>query len=66
MAEKTEPIAKTGSIVKVNEKGEKGWHGCLLTISEINGTKAKASIRIPNQGDAYLELQTEQFDLISE
>ncbi len=51
-------------IIQITENGQEGWIGALLVVSEVNTWGVLAYTKIPTQGDAYLRVPFDQFELV--
>lgn len=57
--------AKKNDVIQINEKcGNKSWMGCLMIVDEVKSWGVQAYLHIPMQGDAYLRLKHEEYDVI--
>ena len=54
---------KRGSIIQANENA-KDWCGCVLIVDEVKSWGVQAFLRIPCQGDAYIRLPHDAFDVL--
>lgn len=54
---------KRGSIIQANENA-KEWCGTVLIVSEIENWGVQAFVHIPMQGDAYIRLPMNAFDVL--
>lgn len=54
---------KHGDIIQANEKA-KGWCGTLLIVDEVKSWGVSAFTHIPEQGDAYILLKEEQYEVV--
>lgn len=54
-----------GSIIQANENAPEDWTGCVLIVDEVKDWGVQAFLRIPAQGDAYIRLGANQFDILS-
>ena len=52
-----------GSIIQANEQAG-DWCGCVLIVDEVKNWGCQAFIHIPFQGDAYIRLKKEQYDVL--
>jgi hypothetical protein len=57
---------KENSIVQVNEKGQGGWIGCLIQVSEVKSWGIQGYIHIPTQGDACIRLEWDKVEYIGD
>ena len=53
---------KSGDIIQANENAGM-WCGCVLIVSEVKSFGVQAFMRVPGQGDAYIRLTAEQYDM---
>lgn len=56
---------KKNSVVQANEKAN-DWVGCLLQVDEVKTWGVQAWVKIPMQGNAYIRLNWDQIEYISE
>jgi hypothetical protein len=61
-----EELIKENSVVQINEKGQEGWVGCLVQVSEKKTWGIQGYVKIPMQGEAYIRLNWEQIDFIGD
>ncbi len=54
---------KRGSIIQANEN-VKDWCGCVLIVDEVKSWGVQAFLHIPYQGDAYIRLTNDSFDVL--
>lgn len=54
---------KRGSIIQANESA-KDWCGTVLIVDEVKSWGVQAFARIPMQGNAYIRLQSDQFEVL--
>lgn len=54
------------AIVQVNEKGQEGWIGCLVQVSEIKEWGVQGWVQIPASGQAYIRLKWDEVDYIGQ
>ena len=54
---------KRGSIIQANENA-KAWCGTVLIVDEVKPWGVQAFVHIPNNGDAYVRLTPDQFDVL--
>ena len=54
---------KRGSIIQANENA-KDWCGTVLIVDEVKSWGVQAFVHIPMQGDAYIRLQSDQFEVL--
>ena len=59
-------LVKENSVVQINEKGQEGWIGCLVHVSEVKSWGVQGFIHIPMKGDAYIRLEWDKIDYIGE
>lgn len=59
-------VVKKGSIIQVGMSGPVDWIGCLMQVDEVKSFGVQAFVKIPMQGNAYLRLNTGQFEYIAE
>lgn len=57
-------LIKENSVVQINEKGQEGWVGCLVQVSEVKAWGILGFVNLPMQGDAYIRLKWEQIEFI--
>jgi hypothetical protein len=55
---------KRGSIIQANENAG-AWCGTVLIVDEVKSWGVQAFVRVPMKGDAYIRLQPEQFEILS-
>jgi len=56
---------KKNDVIQINEKcANTGWIGCLMIVDEVKSWGVQAYLRIPMQGDAYLRLKHDEYDVI--
>lgn len=55
---------KRGSIIQANENAG-AWCGTVLIVDEVKSWGVQAFVHVPMQGDAYIRLKPEQFDVLS-
>lgn len=61
-----ESIIKVNSVVQINEKGQEGWIGCLVQVSDIKSWGIQGWVQIPMQGSAYIRLKWDVIEYIGE
>ena len=54
---------KRGSIIQANENA-KDWCGTVLIVDEVKSWGVQAFVHIPMQGDAYIRLRSDQFEVL--
>lgn len=54
---------KRGDIIQANEKAG-DWCGCVLIVDEVKSWGVQAFLHIPMQGDAYIRLREDQYDVL--
>lgn len=54
---------KRGSIIQANERAG-DWCGTVLIVDEVRNWGVQAFVRIPMQGDAYIRLRSDQFEVL--
>ena len=54
---------KRGSIIQANENA-KGWYGTVLIVDEVKSWGVQAFVHIPMQGDAYIRLTPDQYEVL--
>ena len=54
---------KRGSIIQANENA-KDWCGTVLIVDETKEWGVQAFVHIPMQGDAYIRLKHDQYDIL--
>lgn len=59
-------LINENSVVQINEKGQEGWIGCLVQVSEVKNWGIQGWVKIPMQGDAYIRLNWEQIEFIGD
>lgn len=52
---------KRGDIIQANENS--GWCGAVLVVSEVKDWGVQAYVTIPMEGEAYVRLRHDQYDL---
>jgi hypothetical protein len=57
---------KVNSVVQINEKGQEGWIGCLLQVSEVKEWGIMGWVQMPMQGAAYLRVKFEALEYIGQ
>ena len=56
---------KKNDVIQINERfKETGWIGCLMIVDEVKSWGVQAYLHVPMQGDAYLRLKHEEYDVI--
>lgn len=55
---------KRGSIIQANEHAG-AWCGTVLIVDEVKDWGVQAFVHIPMNGDAYIRLKPEQFEILS-
>ena len=56
---------KKNDVIQINEKFKgTGWIGCLMIVDEVKSWGVQAYLHVPMQGDAYLRLKHEDYDVI--
>jgi hypothetical protein len=55
-------ILQKGTVIQITENHK--WCGCLAMVSEPKGWGCQAFINIPEQGNAYIRLNFEDFEVI--
>ncbi|MBQ6123712.1 MAG: hypothetical protein IJI59_18510 [Clostridia bacterium] len=56
---------KKNDVIQINEKFKgTGWIGCLMIVDEVKSWGVQAYLHVPMQGDAYLRLKHEEYDVI--
>jgi len=58
------PILKRGSIIQANENAGM-WVGTVLIVDEVKSWGVQAFVHVPMNGDAYIRLQPEQYEVLS-
>lgn len=59
----TQNNLEVGSIIQANENAN-DWCGCVLIVDEVKPWGIQAFLHIPMQGDAYIRLRHDQFDVL--
>lgn len=60
-------LIKVNSVVQINEKGQKGWIGCFVQVSEVKNWGIQGWVQIPMQeGQAYIRVPFGQMDYIGQ
>lgn len=54
-----------GSIIQANENAPEAWTGCVLIVDEVKDWGVQAFLRIPAEGEAYIRLRANQFDILT-
>ena len=54
---------KRGSIIQANDNAE-DWCGTVLIVDEVKSWGVQAFTRIPMQGNAYIRLRSDQFEVL--
>lgn len=54
---------KRGSIIQANENA-RDWCGTVLIVDEVKSWGVMAFVHIPMQGDAYIRLKSDQYDIL--
>ena len=54
---------KRGDIIQANEKAG-DWCGCVLIVDEVKSWGVQAFLHITMQGDAYIRLREDQYDVL--
>ena len=54
---------KHGSIIQANENA-KDWCGTVLIVDKVASWGVQAFVHVPMQGDAYIRLTPDQFDVL--
>ena len=54
---------KRGSIIQANENAG-AWCGTVLIVDEVKSWGVMAFVHIPMQGDAYIRLKSDQYDIL--
>lgn len=54
---------KRGSIIQANDNAE-DWCGTVLIVDEVKSWGVQAFVRIPMQGNAYIRLRSDQFEVL--
>lgn len=52
------------SVVQVNERGQEGWIGCLVQVSEVKSWGIQGWVQVPMQGAAFIRIKNEEFDIV--
>lgn len=55
---------KVNDIIQITENGQEGWISVLLVVSEVRSWGVLAYTKLPMQGDAYLRVPFEQFEIV--
>lgn len=56
---------KKNDVIQINEKFKgTGWIGCLMIVDEVKSWGVQAYLHVPMQGDAYLRIKHEEYDVI--
>ncbi len=60
-------LVQENSVVQINEKGQAGWVGCFVQVSEVKSWGIQGWVQIPMQeGQAYIRVPWDQMDYIGE
>ena len=54
---------KIGSIIQANEHAG-AWCGTVLIVDEVKSWGVQAFVHIPMQGDAYIRLKPDQYEVL--
>ena len=54
---------KRGSIIQANENAG-AWRGTVLIVDEVKSWGVQAFVHIPMQGDAYIRLKPDQYEVL--
>ncbi len=54
---------KRGSIIQANENAG-NWCGTVLIVDEVKSWGVQAFVHVPFQGDAYIRLKSDQYEVI--
>lgn len=54
---------KRGSIIQANENA-RDWCGTVLIVDEVKSWGVQAFVHVPFQGDAYIRLKSDQYDIL--
>ena len=57
-------LVKENSVVQISEKGQEGWIGCLVQVSEVKNWGIQGWVKIPHGGDAYIRLNWDTIEYI--
>ncbi len=57
---------KENSVVQVNEKGQDGWIGCLIIVSEVKNWGVKGYVQIPDERIIPIRLRWEEIEYVGE
>ena len=55
---------KRGSIIQANENAG-AWCGTVLIVDEVKSWGVQAFVHVPMNGDAFIRLKPEQFEILS-
>ena len=55
---------KRGSIIQANENAG-DWCGTVLIVDEVKSWGVQAFVHVPMNGDAFIRLTPEQFEILS-
>lgn len=54
-------ILEENSVVQINEKGQDGWIGCFVLVTEVKDWGIQGFVQIPkSEGSAYIRLTYDQ------
>lgn len=54
---------KRGSVIQANENAG-AWCGTVLIVDEVKSWGVQAFVHIPMQGDAYIRLTPDQYEVL--
>lgn len=55
---------EVNDIIQLTESVTEGWVACLLIVSEVRSWGVLAYTKMPMQGDAYLRVSWENFEIV--
>lgn len=55
---------KVNDIIQLIENAQEGWVACIMIVSEVRGWGVMAYTKIPTQGDVYLRVPFDEFEIV--
>jgi len=55
---------KVHDIIQLLEHAQEGWVACVMIVSEVRSFGVLAYTKIPCQGDAYLRVNFDDFEIV--
>ena len=55
---------RENDVIQLLENAQEGWVACLMIVSEVRAWGVLAYLKLPLQGDAYLRVPYDQFEIV--